>query len=260
VKKTNPTAQGLRRQAHSMEIAKTWSDLISNVSHFFINKIALFQLRQRGLSEIIPILLEGYLRAVDHTLIEAKIPQKKLEYLKNQISTEDELIAIMRILDANSQFCNYLWTNEHNNEHYSAISCVDQLLASYPFKENEKQLITLQREGNFNITISPLFVNAMLFQLLNTALHLIDKSSNAHIDIYISEETDVHALHFRITTSTISMSAYDHLFEQFLDSNVSSTLPGLGFCRLALLHAGGNISYEIHEGSGITFSMIFPTV
>jgi len=80
------------------------------------------------------------------------------------------------------------------------------------------------------------------------------------ISINFSKQNDTqNAIHFKI----VSQHAQKN-YTQFLNNTLTLVqekfIPGIEFCRLAFLHNGGNIIYNIKEGESIEFIILLPKI
>ena len=233
-----------------------WRKVIDKMDHIFINKLAILRSKHADLNETIPCLLKGYHLAIEHKLMSPEIDQSLLDDIHNIANLQDETESLFKVLDAVHSFCDKL-LDPYMVKPLSAKHCIDKALDMYEFKNNERQLINFKGGSDFNLSIPGFFLNAALIQLLNFALNIFKESPQKKIEIYLSNQNISHAIHFIIACPEIQ-AQYNHFFENSLSVFPDKIMPGINFCRLAFLSAGGNMTYQAAEGKELEFVISLP--
>lgn len=106
-------------------------------------------------------------------------------------------------------------------------------------------MISLDPNQDFSFDYPALFIDTSLRHLLTAALQRIMKSGKGDIRLWISDEEDYHIFNIKDTSQSLAADQLTNLFSQFLFESYDKSRPGLGFCKLAMLHMGGDIICEI---------------
>lgn len=140
----------------------------------------------------------------------------------------------------------------------SAEQCLADLIANYPFEDSQRNLIILKPNENFEFNYPVLFIEASLRHLLTVVLKHITMLGRGEVQIWVSNEHDYHVFNVKDTSHGLEDSELACLFDHFLFEHHDKTRPGLGFCRLALLHMGGDIICDAANGEWTHFKVMLP--
>ncbi len=170
---TNPIHHDL-----SSGTAACWRDLLNEIDHFLNNKLPTLRTKNAILKDCLPELLKGYQLSVENKLlkddsIEINLISKKPELL----DSEPEISAIFHLMDAIQLFCDTIYKSKESSEIVSSEKLVNELLDSYPFKDNERDLIKFNPEKNFDFAISPIFIKGAIHNLIKFYLGNLDEFS-----------------------------------------------------------------------------------
>lgn len=257
---TNPIHHDL-----SSGTAACWRDLLNEIDHFLNNKLPTLRTKNAILKDCLPELLKGYQLSVENKLlkddsIEINLISKKPELL----DSEPEISAIFHLMDAIQLFCDTIYKSKKSSEIVSSEKLVNELLDSYPFKDNERDLIKFNPEKNFDFAISPIFIKGAIHNLIKFYLGNLDEFSEKgtaphHAELYFSDAYNKNfTIHFRIYSQSIKNSKPYHLFEKHFSIENGQVVPGLGLCHLSLLYAGTNVSYTIKDEEYLDVSITIP--
>lgn len=220
-------------------------------------------------------LLRVDLLSKAQTILSAKVERDILnkEELQKDIAeymdrSNISLCAIKKIIydmndfiDVTLKSMQRLVTGTLNQDDFTTCSLEDslhQVIIRYPFKENEKDLIHLDKLVDFSFSGIPVLFYRILFNLLGNSFYQINK--NGRGEIFIESETgkDWNILRVRDTAGGVSPEMLEHLFEGFKTSRATGTGVGLAFCKLTMESFGGNIKAHSIEGDYIEFVLSFP--
>ncbi len=257
---TNPIHHDL-----SSGTAACWRDLLNEIDHFLNNKLPTLRTKNAILKDCLPELLKGYQLSVENKLlkddsIEINLISKKPELL----DSEPEISAIFHLMDAIQLFCDTIYKSKESSEIVSSEKLVNELLDSYPFKDNERDLIKFNPEKNFDFAISPIFIKGAIHNLIKFYLGNLDEFSEKgtaphHAELYFSDAYNKNfTIHFRIYSQSIKNSKPYHLFEKHFSIENGQVVPGLGLCHLSLLYVGTNISYSIKDCEYLDICITIP--
>jgi signal transduction histidine kinase len=233
-----------QNQDESAKMTMAWSSLINAISHDLRTPVCTLGLIGSALADRFSILFEGYLLAVEHNLVEPKIPARHLRILQ-----ESTLPGTTQTADDMSKFLNVLYdlkqkvlSNSPDIQLLSIFNCVDEVIKKYAFAhKKERALLQVNITHDFKFTCAPVFMTHLLSNLLDNALYHIDQTGDGQINIWTAEEEYHHVLHFQDTAGTMSEDVLPRVFSRFFSKRNGNLVPGLGFCRLALLARGGDV-------------------
>lgn len=250
------TEQKPSNQSYPLDSAKSWQKIIDKVFHLFGTKLLGITSTDILLKKTLPNLLRGYALAVQHKLIEDEVHPQLLESL-SKANIEDCINPMLEAMDNVLSMCKSLSNPEKNATNLSAKQLIENNLSTFEFKGNTRSLIEFDSNHDFNIHLPDIFLNAFLSQLLGFVQNNF-KSSVKKINIHFSKENDTqNSMHFKIISPETQKN-----YGQFLNNTLTQTqekfVPGIEFCRLALLYNGGNIIYDIREGESIEFIILLP--
>lgn len=228
-------------------IAQAWSMSIEQLSHALCTKMATLQLKQQGLQKVIPCLLKGYCLAVEQHLIEDEINPKTLRRLEDMQNLDEQLIPMFAFLEHLNDYSDMIVRyNITQKPRLSAQQCLIDLMTHYIFEQNsQKNLIKVDSSQDFEFNYPFLFIEISLYHLLTAALQRIKETGKGDIQIWLSDESEHHIFNVKDTSQALTNDQLTNLFSHFLFEPHDKTRPGLGFCRLAILHMGGDITCNI---------------
>ncbi len=243
-------------QSYLLDSAKSWQKIIDKVFHLFGTKLLGITSTDILLKKTLPNLLKGYELAVQHNLMKDEIHPQLLESLSKS-NIEASINPMLETMDGVLSMCKALSNPDKDAQDLYAKQLIENNLNAFEFKGNTRNLIEFNSNQDFNVHMQELFLNATLWQLLSFAQDSI-KNPEKKISIYFSKQNDTeNAIHFKMVSSDIQKN-----YTQFLNNTLTKThekfVPGIEFCRLALLHSGGNIIYEVKEAESIEFIIVLP--
>ena len=199
-----------------------------------------------------------------------KISQKdRDDFVKNVtnrvIKTVDETTYV--IGDMLKKVRSFATGTVHHGEFEEAYIApdIEHLLNTYPFKNDEKELVSVFCNSKFKYLGDKTLTAHVLSNLMKNALHAIKETSkaNANITIETKTEGDFNLLIFKDTAIGISKDFVDKIFDQFETKKDihGGTGLGLAFCKSVMEDTyGGSITCNSKEGKYTEFVLSFPKI
>lgn len=237
-----------------------WTRMVNCVAHDVTTPLASIRLENSGLKKLLPKLLQGYQLAVQHKLIQPLIPPSYMDILDtSSVDIENHLNKIVDFLSLLRHYNQKLSVNE-NDPQVHLKACLPALLENYPFVDEQKSLIHLEEGEDFQFKGESFFIEYLFFNLIENALSHIQQMGQGEIYISTKKEKHYFVLHFKDTAGALDEKAATTVFDWFFIKRDGEVVPGLGFCRLKLLHMGGDIICEAVKNQYTEFSVKFPNV
>jgi two-component system response regulator PhcR len=235
--------------------------LASHIAHELITPLATIHAAVSSVDEYLPNLLQAYRQEADAGL-EESIPKPILEL----VSTTPGMV--LSLVDRTNMLIRLLLMNAAEDTEdrsgyllFSARQCVDYALQTYPFREGEETLVTVEGEG-FRVFGSELLLSYVIYNLLRNALDAIDEAKKGEIRIRLVPGATHHRLFFRDTGAGISPQALPHIFDEFYSGKGAGHGTGMGlpFCRRVMNAFEGDIQCHSREGEYTELELTFPKV
>lgn len=242
------------------ETEKAWSMSIGQLSHALATKMATLQMKQQGLQKIIPSLLKGYHLAVEHHLIEDTINAKMLNRIEDMQNLDEQLMPMFELLEQLNTYCSQMVGHDAiEMQRLSAQQCLSALLANYTFEQDsQRNRIALDLGHDFEFKCPILFIESSLRHILTITLQHISKSNEGSVRIWLSDEAEYHLFNIKLIDQNLNEAQMTACFNHFLFEPYDKTRPGLGFCRLAIQHLGGNVICHSVYGEYTLFKIMLP--
>jgi hypothetical protein len=223
------------------KLGKAWSGVIGNLAHNLATQMATLRMKQNRLRKLMPSLLKGYHLAVKNGLMDDEISEKHLEIMDAMINLDEQITPMFSLLESLSIYCEQSRPDSKKFQRLSAQQCVDELLKTYPLSDEQRHLVQFERDYDFEFMCSPVFIKTLLSHFLTTVLVKIDDAGEGLISIWMSEQDNHHALNIRYSGLGITDDVSSNFFNRFILEQEDKIIPGAGFCRLAIVHAGGDV-------------------
>lgn len=144
-------------------------------------------------------------------------------------------------------------------------SDIENLLNTYPFKNDERELVNVLCNSKFKYLGDKTLTAHVLSNLMRNALHAIKETSkdNASVTIETKTKGNFNLLIFKDTAIGISSDFIDKIFDQFETKKDihGGTGLGLAFCKSVMEDTyGGNIICNSKEGKYAEFVLSFPKI
>jgi PAS domain S-box-containing protein len=250
------------------EIRRAVMVLASSIAHDLRTPLFCLSANNHTLENCLPVLLDYYHLARNAGLDSSIKPTDKIirgiERLADTPKKVEGFITGMNLFIDDSLKAIKCSTSEFLIED-DLVECtsykgIDNALRSYPFKENEKKLIQLDRSYYFKFLGNPVLFMRIIFNLLSNALYQIHKKGRGDIFISSEEQESFNIIRFKDTGGGTSADIVDHIFEGYTTTKEKGTGIGLAFCKLTMKSFGGDITCHSVEGDYIEFILTFPKI
>lgn len=247
-------------QEHLDELGNAWSRLIDCISHDIASPLASLRATGKILEEVFPALVTTYQVATNNKLEIPEISARKLEASGRLIcNIESEINRLTDFLNLLRPYDKKLISDSQDIKSLSIKSCVDNLLNKFPFSnDKERKLVHTDCKHDFQFRCAAIFIENLLNNFLENALHAIQKANKGEITIWTSEDADYNILHFKDTSLGMDEDAINEVFKRFFKKIDNVIVPGLGFCRLAMLQMDGNVICKSVKNEYTEFLIKFP--
>lgn len=145
-----------------------------------------------------------------------------------------------------------------------SIACdIENLLAIYPFREDERELVTFNDANGFEYFGNSALTINTLSNILKNALRAVKEANKGKITIILkTDDPSFNHLIFRDTALGIPKEFLHSIFDQFeakTDSDCGTGL-GLAFCKMVMQSYGGDITCDSKKGVYTAFTLAFPKI
>ncbi len=218
-----------------------------------INTVAL------NLKKYYPILFDAYREAKQAGLPVGDIRQNVFAKLEQQPALiEVETNAASNVIDMLLMSINPALGNE--GEIFSMAECVDEALARYPFRAEQREMIRWNNTENndFLVAGKKILLIYVLFNLIRNALYYVEKAGKGSIYIWIEKSSPYNLLYFKDTGMGIAQQDLPHIFERFFTRTRHGAGVGLSFSKLVMKSLKGDISCKSRVNDYTLFKLCFP--
>jgi len=140
----------------------------------------------------------------------------------------------------------------------SMRACVEEALASYPFRRNEQARVSAVLEADFCFQGIHSMMVYVLFNLLKNALYSLEAAGKGEITLHIETGQDGNRVIFRDTGLGIAREVLSHIFDGFFTTRADGTGAGLAFCKRTLASFDADIQASAVQGEFACFTLSFP--
>ncbi|MCC2666308.1 MAG: sensor histidine kinase [Gammaproteobacteria bacterium] len=151
---------------------------------------------------------------------------------------------------------------DKNFQKHSMLETVTEALETYPFKGQEKGLISFKnREEDFTYTGDLILTKHVLFNLIKNDLQAIQEAAKGEITIEMStKDGKFNQVFITDTAVGLSEEMLAKIFNKFETTDKTHSGAGLGltFCKLVMESYGGEINCTAKEGQYTRFILSFP--
>jgi signal transduction histidine kinase len=208
------------------------------------------------LSSSIAHEIRNYLAAIS---ICAELSEMQLGNIRKKVKAADYLIGNLQ-LQIKGVITGKLDTKDFKR--YSIAKNIEEVLEQYPFKEGERELITVEVGKDFEYEGNPVLTGHILYNLIKNALRAIKNAEKGSIVIRPESDAKFNKLIFRDTASGIAKEFLPKMFKLFESQMTAQggTGVGLAFCKTIMTYYGGDIACDSVEGEYTEFMLNFPPV
>jgi len=198
--------------------------------------------------------IKNYLAAIS---ICAELSERQLSNIRGSVKAADYLIGNLQ-LQIKGIIAGKPDTRDFKR--YSMVRNVKEALEQYPFKEGERELITLDLKQDFEYLGNSILTNHILFNLIKNTLKAIENAGKGTITIKLKPGVKYNKLIFRDTAIGIAKEFLPKMFTLFESQSTArgGTGVGLAFCKLIMQSYGGDIVCDSLEGKYTKFILSFP--
>ncbi|MFN7096477.1 MAG: sensor histidine kinase, partial [Gammaproteobacteria bacterium] len=190
--------------------------------------------------------------------------RSQLEYLNSvPFKLKNSVRELNSFIDVTLKFMQRLISGTLSNEDFSISEiepCLNDVIAKYPFQNNERELVHYKNIDNFSFLGCPILLYKIFFNLLNNSFQQIKKNGSGEIFIRTQRNDTNNLLIFKDTAGGASPKVVQHLFDGYCSNKKEGTGVGLAFCKLTMQSFGGDIICHSVEGDYIEFILLFPRI
>jgi signal transduction histidine kinase len=250
----------LRMEAAHDEKIQALATLSANIAHEMRTPLAGVRASISGVEAYLPELLEAY------PLASAQQPERfaplRHEHAESLASTSAR---IKDLVDQANNVIDLLLVNLHNDKldresftQCSMRACVEEALASYPFRRNEQARVSAVLDTDFCFQGIHSMMVYVFFNLLKNALYSLEAAGKGAITIHIETGADGNRVIFRDTGLGITADVLPHIFDGFFTTRADGTGAGLAFCMRTLASFDADIQASAVAGEYACFTLTFP--
>ncbi|MBW8309727.1 MAG: HAMP domain-containing histidine kinase [Candidatus Paracaedibacteraceae bacterium] len=242
------------------ERLQTMKLVAGTIAHEMRTPLAAIETAAEGLQMYLPNLIYTQKIAQEEGRAQPPINKKKLQLLAE---IPDELKGTAR---SAFTFIDMLLMNlkedlpETIGGKYSISHCVQTSLHDYSLRDEDKELIQVKIDHDFEFYGHPLIFKHVLFNLLKNALYYLKAANKGKITIWTETGDKVNKLYFEDTGQGISKEHLPYIFDQFFARTAFGSGIGLAFCKMVMTKLGGDITCDSIEGEYTRFTLTFPTL
>ena len=222
-----------------------WENILDKIEHIAVNKLAIIRSINRSTQEALPVLLKAYQVAFEHKLIkdELNFENEKQNLAPENTDMEPIIGSVFQLFDAIYSFRKKLVDKNKSYKTLSASGVIENVLKCYNFKYGDQNLVSFNNKDDFNISFPELFLTSIIQETLDFIFDSPNKSDERKIEIYFSKKKEMNSIHIKMSLHE-AINYVDRFFNNSLTIKDQIIRPGMNFCRLALLNAGGDITYH----------------
>lgn len=244
---------------------KTLSAVGGMIAHELRTPLSAMENTVKGITQLIPKVLEVYQTAVSSGNVKDPIRPHLLDFLKESI---DE---IGQSLGYAQSTVNAILTGLHHTTGQQADTdtlatlslkeVVDTALQQYPLRPEQRELIDATGVSDIHVKGEKQVIVHVLHNLLKNALHIMASCGKGEIKIYGIDTDDKAQLIFSDTAKGIPQEHLPHIFEPFYTTKKETAKSiglGLYFCKMALEKTAAEITCESVLGKYTRFTITLP--
>lgn len=259
------TAFNYKSELVAQEKLAAITDAVGTMAHELRTPLLGIRSGAHGLSNYLPIILEGYQLAREQNLPVTPIRHAHFRQMRSvleRIRTESEYTsAVLDMLLVNS---NRAAIDRSAFEAVSIERCVNTALQRYPFHSSrQRDWVDWTGGPDFRFYGSELLMVHVLFNLLKNAIYHLAQKDSGRIAIWTTQSSPgFNQLHFRDTGPGIRPEVLPRIFQRFYSGmpRGQGTGIGLAFVRLVIESFGGHIRCDSMLGEYTEFIMSFPEI
>lgn len=241
-------------------INQAWSRMIGCITHDLTTPFACLRMSSQIFEKTIPTLLSIYQKAMRHHPDWETLPDRDIEAVRQIANTTiiKQTNESLAFLNSITNFKEQLLSSPEDPI-LNIQDCIQKALKDYPFlTEQERNLVFLKNQTNFNFQSAPFFIDILLDHLIDNAVYRIRQVNKGNITLWVEQDDHFNILRFKDTAKGMNENQLARIFSRFFSKRHGKVIPGLGFCRLKWLHMGGDIVCTTSEGEYTDYHIKFP--
>lgn len=143
-------------------------------------------------------------------------------------------------------------------EDCSIKKCIEEALTEYPFGGDDRSMVMIQCNSDFEFKGNPLFIKHVFFNLLKNSIYYVKAANKGDITIRTYTVDGINTLSFKDTGTGIAPDILPHVFDKFFSRTKYGTGVGLAFCKAVMKGLGGDIICTSQYGEYTEFILTFP--
>jgi hypothetical protein len=245
------------------KLTASWFDFIGCIAHDVRTPLLSIGFFCHSLSEMLPHFIKGYQLAVEHQLMEEVIHSRRLMQLEKAglDSVGEDVRRLMNFFTYTCDFTKEL-VDFSAIQIFSVKSWLNDSLKKYPFKDDKlRTLVHVNIEEDFNFRYLPLFADRLCHTVLKIFLDEIERNKKGEIYLSTEENRGEHLLHFKCTAGGMCPTSLTTCLSKFFSEEEEQNpklLPGLGFCKLALVQLNGDLIANFQANEYTDFMIKLP--
>lgn len=239
--------------------ANLFKHLSATVAHELRTPLLSIEMGIEGIKVYLPEMINAYQIAKEQHVAVPFISPRVITLLneitvsiKNEVTTANLFIDMLLANIREEKFS----TETHIIS--NILTTIQEALARYPLLDEQRELIHVKTQTDFNYKGPSELLIHVLFNLLKNALYYIKKVSKGEIQIWAELKNNVNELHFKDTGAGIAPEVLPHIFERFFSNTYHGTGVGLTYCKMVMESFGGDIRCHSIQGEYTEFILTFP--
>lgn len=235
--------------------------LAGSISHDLRSPLLCLDALNRDLKIALPLLLAQDKESKESLTLQQKNALDSMESITEKI--DDQIARMHMFINDNLKAIKRSTTN--NLKEDDLVECqsykvIKNALDSYPFQQDERDLIDWDRRNHFSFMGNPLLFMRVIFNLLSNSLYQINETGRGRIYISCEQSASGNAIRFKDTAGGVSASVLETIFDGYVSHKKYGTGVGLAFCKITMQSFGGDMTCHSVEGDFIEFTLTFPSM
>lgn len=249
-------------------IAATRYELMSpmavaaTVAHEMRTPLSSILMQAEMLARTLPDIRRGYDLAVAHGLMPSVLAPATAERVADlPRRIQHQVTRSNKVIDMVLSSARLDHIDRSTFSLVSAAECLDDALQSYPFKQLDRNRVSVLVANNFQFQGSSTLMEFVLFNLIKNALYAIQVADKGGISIQVATSGAAGLIRFTDTGSGIPSAVLPRIFDNFYTTKKSAGAGiGLAFCKRVMDSFGGSMHCDSVAGQYTTFEMRFPLI
>jgi len=234
----------------------------ATVAHEIRTPLSSILMQAEMLARALPDIHRGYKLAVAHGLMPSALAPATSERVADLPRLiQHQVTRSNKVIDMVLSSARVDRIDRSTFSRVNAAKCVDDALQSYPFKQLDRNRLSVVVINNFHFQGSNTLLEFVLFNLIKNALYAIQAANKGGITIEVTTSGPTGVIRFTDTGSGIPPAVLPRIFDNFYTTKKSDGAGiGLAFCKRVMDAFGGTISCDSVVGHYTTFAMRLPCI